>query len=143
MIEIEIPQDITKYESKLIGPFTTRQLICLVGLVGGCVASYKAITSILGNESPLKMIIPMIVAVPFALIGWYKPYGMYFEKFIKSIFIFTFVAPTKRLYKIENVYDEFDKIIDKEEKEKIEKTNPQAQQKNKKKHTNKKTKGAG
>lgn len=129
MIEIEIPQDITKYESKLIGPFTTRQLFCFVGLVGGCVASYKATVSLLGDESGLKMILPMIVAIPFALIGWYKPYGLPFEKFIKSIFVSMFLAPAKRLYKIENVYDEFDKIIDEEEKAKLAQTKTQSQEK--------------
>ena len=36
MIEVEINQDIRDYKTKLIGPFTTRQVICLV-LGGGTV----------------------------------------------------------------------------------------------------------
>ena len=125
MIEIEIPQDIRKYEAKLIGPFTTRQLLCTIGLVIGCVISYKAATSLFGSDSSLRTIFPMIVAIPFGLVGFYKPYGMPFEKFAKSVFVSMFLAPTKRLYKIKNTHDEFDKIIDNEEKAKLAKENPQ------------------
>lgn len=138
MIEIEIPQDISKFETKLIGPFTTRQLLCFIGLVAGCVGSYKAVTAFLGDESSLKMIIPMIVAIPFALIGWYKPYGMNFEKFVSSTFVSMFLAPTKRVYKIENTFDAFDKMIDDEEKAKFAKENPQIAKENKKKNKKKK-----
>ena len=121
MIEIEIPQDISKYESKLIGPFTTRQTICVVGLAVGCISSFFAVSS------------------PFALIGWYKPYGMHFEKFAKSVFVSLILAPAKRLYKIDNVYDRFDKMIDAEEKAKLAKESQQ----NTKKSKSKKRKGAG
>ena len=30
MLETQIPKDIRKYESKLVGPFTLRQLICFI-----------------------------------------------------------------------------------------------------------------
>lgn len=135
MIEIEIPKDIREYESKLIGPFTTRQLLCGIGLVLSCYLSYKAAVSVLGDESSLKFFFPMICAIPFGLVGWVKPYGMHFEKFAKSVFVSLVLAPAKRFYKIDNVYDRFDKIIDKEEKEKqlqLEKASKEASSNHKK-----------
>lgn len=139
MIEIEIPQDISKYESKLIGPFTTRQTICVAGLLVGCISSFFAVSSVFGEDSPLRLLVPMIIAIPFALIGWYKPYGMHFEKFVKSVFVSLILSPAKRLYKIDNVYDRFDKMIDAEEKAKLAKESQQ----NTKESKSKKRKGAG
>ena len=122
MIEIEIPKDVRDYEAKLIGPFTTRQLFCFLGLVGACFLTYKGTSALLGKDSSFVVILTMIAAIPFGLVGWFKPYGMHFEKFAKSVFISTILAPAKRLYKIENLYDNFDKMIDNEEKAKIAKT---------------------
>lgn len=67
MIEIEIPQDISKYESKLIGPFTTRQTICVVGLAVGCISSFFAVSSAFGEDTPLRLLVPMIIAIPLPL----------------------------------------------------------------------------
>jgi len=119
MIEIEIPKDIRDYEAKLIGPFTTRQLFCAIGLAIGCFGSYKIAVNIFGEDTGLVWLFPAIVAVPLGLIGWYKPYGLPFEKFAKSVFVSMFLAPAKRVYKISNLHDEFDLLIDKEEKAKI------------------------
>lgn len=135
MIELEIPKDVRAYEAKLIGPFTTRQLFCAIGAALGFYGAYKAAESILGEDSGLLLLFPIIVAVPFALIGWVKVYGLPFEKFAKSVFISMFLAPTKRLYKIENTFDRFDKIIDDEERTRFAKENPEAAKAAKKKKT--------
>lgn len=132
MIEIEIPQDIRKYESKLIGPLTTRQVFAVIGIVVGCVASFKAVSAAFGDETPLRLIAPMIISIPFALFGWYKPYGMHFEKFVKSVFVSLILAPAKRLYKIDNLFDRFDKLIDNEEKAKLAKETSQQPKRNSK-----------
>ena len=100
MIEIEIPKDVRDYETKLLGPFTTRQLICAVCMAVLCILTYKGASSILGEESSLKIFFPIVVAIPFGLIGWVKPYGMKFEKFAKSVFVSMFLSPAKRVYKI-------------------------------------------
>ena len=126
MIELEIPKDIRAYEAKLIGPFTTRQLFCAIGGALGFYGSYKAAAAVLGEDSSLIWLFPIIVAIPFALIGWVKLYGLTFEKFAKSVFVSMFLAPTKRLYKIENTFDKFDKLIDDEEKARFAKENPEA-----------------
>lgn len=103
-IEIKIPKEINKYEAKFIGPFTLRQTlslgVCLPIGVGLFVLSKPYIGSDLAG---------FLVAPPAAigyLFGWYKPYGMKFEKYLQTAFINSFVAPSKRLYKTENYYSQ-------------------------------------
>ncbi len=119
MIEIEIPKDVRDFEAKLIGPFTARQLFCAIGLALGCYGSYKMAVNLFGEGASVNMLFPIVGAIPFAAVGWFKPYGMHFEKFARSVFVSMFLSPTKRLYKIDNTFDRFDKIIDAEEKAKV------------------------
>lgn len=137
MIEIEIPKDIKDYEPKLIGPFTTRQTICFAAIVLIMVVGYNVLKLFFDNG--LKVIIPLVVsAIPMA-IGWYKPYGMRFEKYALSQFQTVILPPKKRLYKVDNIYDQFDKIIEKEEAEKAKQESVQKQRE--KNSKNKKSKG--
>lgn len=102
MIEIPIPKDVRKYEAKLVGPFTTRQLFCFIGAAAISYIAYKAIGSTLGSESTLMVC--GLLASPLLILGWYKPYGMPFEKFFQSAFISTVLAPRHRKYKTKNAY---------------------------------------
>ena len=81
MIEIEIPKDINKYEAKLIGPFTTRQTACFVI---ACALGIPAFTSLkhYGVPQDMCMLITILIFLPAILVGWVKPYGMKFEKFL-------------------------------------------------------------
>lgn len=120
MIEVPIPQDIREFEPTLIGPLTTRHTICLVAMA--CVTySVYFIEKSLGID-PMDAPVFMIPAIPIALFGWYKPYGMHFEKFIDKAYNDNFACPTKRLYKIENCWD-----VISEEKEKEERNEARAQ----------------
>lgn len=107
-IEIEIPKDITKYESKLIGPLTTRQTVCLVPGIGLGILVFNVLKPYLSQEMLIGVV--MITSLPFLLCGFYKPYSMPFEKFIKSVFISMFIAPAKRKYITVNVYDEINNL---------------------------------
>lgn len=126
MIEIEIPKDIKDYEPKLLGPFTTRQLICTVAVAGIMFVGYNVLKNVFDNG--LKIVIPLIICLLPILIGWYKPYGMRFEKYLVSQFYTTIIPPKKRLYKVENKFEEFEKIIEKEEKERLEQEKRNARQ---------------
>lgn len=120
MIEIDIPKDIREYDSKLVGPFTTRQTICLVA--GGAVAF--AVYSLIKNielPSDAQLIITGIFIIPFILFGWFKPYGMALEQFLKVALISNFIAPAKRIYEVNNMYIEKKKRLTKKEKEKKKK----------------------
>lgn len=101
MLEAPIPKDIRKYDAKLVGPFTTRQLFCFVGGAILSYGTYKFFGPALGSTA---LTVCAIVAAPFLVMGWYKPYGMVFEKFFKTAFISTVLAPHNRKYKTKNIF---------------------------------------
>lgn len=111
MIEIKVPKEITKYETKLIGPFTSRQVVVLLICVPIVAFCYITVSSYVDSS------IAGYICLPFgaigALFGWVKPYGLPFEKYLKSVFVSSFLAPTVRVYKTENYYD----LISKKAKE--------------------------
>lgn len=102
MIEIKIPKEVTKYEAKLIGPFTSRQCVALVIFVPLAVLTYNFARAYLGAS--VAPYLCCIVAAPGALFGWVKPYGMKFEEFASSVVINGFIAPMKRKHISENYY---------------------------------------
>lgn len=116
MIEVNIPKDIRDYEPTLVGPLTTRKFVCLIimiALVYGCYMIEKAL-----DIDPLQAPVFLLFAIPPFLMGWYKPYGMYLEKFLGKAIRDNFLAAAKRPYQIENMWDG---IIEEEEKaERIE-----------------------
>ena len=125
MIEIQIPKDIRKYEAKLIGPFTLRQLICFVI---ACVVGYVVYDVM--NKLKLQehaMPICMICVAPVLAFGWVKPYGMPLEKFLQTALISTLLAPTERKYKTKNNFkittDDHKKINQSEYKKRLKKAN--------------------
>lgn len=112
-IEMKIPKEINKYEAKAVGPFTLRQLICLLICLPICVGLFILVKPYVGVD-----LAGFIVIAPASvgwLFGWCKPYGMKFEKYMQTVFINSFLAPTKRLYKTENYYANILKEIAKEE----------------------------
>ncbi len=103
MIEIEVPKDIRKYEAKLVGAFTTRQVGCLAVAAVICVPIYFLLKDILPRD--VVTLIIMILALPEVLLGWVKPYGMTFELFVRTAFISNVLSPKKRKYVTTNVYE--------------------------------------
>lgn len=114
MIEIEIPEDVKKYEAKLIGPFTTRQIICLIGAAISGIGVYFLTNRVLHLETDAFIILLVLIAVPFALFGWIKPNEMKFEQYLYTIIRHSLLAPQHRVYKTENLYEQFDNLIAKE-----------------------------
>lgn len=115
MIEIKIPKEVNTYEAKFIGPFTLRQSICLLIAMPACILLYNLLGSIVPRDLLfLFMIIPAGIAYLF---GWFKPYGLKFEKFLQNVFITAFVAPSKRKYSTENYFAYLNEQIRKEEQE--------------------------
>lgn len=103
MIEIKIPKEVTKYEAKLVGPFTARQCITLLIVVPVIALIYINASKVMNSTISAYLCIP--VGGIGALFGWVKPYGLTFEKFLKSVFINSFIAPSERLYRTDNYYD--------------------------------------
>lgn len=102
MIEIRINKDVGSYEAKFIGPLTMRQTICV------CIAApiayflYRTLSPLFPDLAGFFVAIPAGIAWLF---GWTKPYGMRCEKFIQSIFVNMFLAPSHRKYKTVNAHE--------------------------------------
>lgn len=104
MIEIEVNQDIREYKTKLIGPFTTRQVICLI--LGGTtvIGAHNLLQPYLTSDT--TTFVCMILAVPFILMsGIFEPHGMKMEDFLKASFVSLVLSPTVRKYELENSYN--------------------------------------
>lgn len=125
MIEISIPKDIRKYETKVVGPFTVRQTVGLViGLAFGGLGF--AITKSMHLSSDLRTFLTMLMCAPGVLIGWIKFYAIPFEKYIQIIIRNTFLIPKKIKYKTILFDGELQKLEnaleDKDSKKKKKKT---------------------
>lgn len=126
MIEVSIPQDIREFETTVVGPLTARHLVCIVGIAAVTYAGYFIEKA--AGLNPLDLPIFAIPALPFGLIGWWKPYGMHFEQFIGKAYEDNFSCPAKRLYKVENAWDT---IIKEKEKEIIDEERAKAREEGK------------
>ena len=114
MIEVEMSKDIRDFQTKLIGPFTKRQLICIViGLAYGVPLFF--IFGSTGMDIVLRVLIPVILMTPTIACGWVNLYGMPLEKFMVHIIKTVFFRPKRRLYQIENVYLMIDKDVNGED----------------------------
>ena len=128
MIELEVPKDIRRYEAKLFGPFTTRQLICFVIAAAIAFVALKFLGALMPQDFAFFFII--ILDLPILLCGWWKPYGMQFEKFAKVAFTTTFISPTARKYVIENAFSDKEKQDKAAEANKKQKAKKQIKSKN-------------
>ena len=106
MIEGQVPKDIRKYEAKLLGPFTTRQVI--FGVVAAVVAYavYGICKGPLGSSNAITAC--MIFSMPILSFAFIKPYGMPLEKFIQTAFVSNVMAPRVRKYKTNNHFKQIE-----------------------------------
>ena len=105
MVEVPIPKDITKFKPTLIGPFTTRQVVC------GCIAAavdyliFKIISiSSISITLDTLIGIEVLFAAPILAFSLIFPYDMPLEKFLKNVFLLSFIAPKTRVYEINNCF---------------------------------------
>lgn len=102
-IEIKIPKEINSYEAKLLGPFTTRQTVCVIGLAAAALFVYNLTSPYIGQDNATSLC--FISAAPYALCGWVKPYGMHFEEYLACILQCVIVKPMRRKYQTKNYYE--------------------------------------
>ena len=134
MIKVQMTDDIRKYETKIIGPFTGRQATCVgIGLVVGFV-----IASLIPTTWDNKLVIALFLAMPIWICGWIKVSDTPLEIFIIRI-IYTFVlTPTKRKYKVKHwLKEDIEKYDKKVEKARLSKMSSSEQKKYKNKKANK------
>ena len=95
--KIEINKDIREYKEKFLGPLSLRETVCLVL---GVLTAYFVKTTFFSDvelASDVSGFIGMVCMIPFFIIGWAKPYGMYLEEFIRCA-MGSLLSPVKRRY---------------------------------------------
>ena len=94
MIEVEIPNNIAEYKTKLLFGLTGKQVAC-VALTATCIfLDFKFLKPYIGETFAIFLaVIPAFLA---AMFGWVEPYGMTFDKYLKSVLLQAFIAPRKR-----------------------------------------------
>ncbi len=113
-VEVEMSDDIRKYETKTIGPFTTRQAVCT-----GIALLYSIPIGVFAPvEIDNKILIILVVALPVILAGYIKMDGATFEILLLRLAYWKFLSPPKRKYKTPNTFHEAMKEMEKKEKRK-------------------------
>ena len=116
------PKDVGTYESKLVGPFTQRQVICLsIGAVPAVIiASFLGALGMDGYTIAAVCIIFMIIP-GFLAFGSNFCYGMKPEDFIIEYYTYHIKSKNVRLYETNTLDDKLDVIHKKEQKKEAQK----------------------
>ena len=115
MIEVPMTDDIRKFETNIVGPFTLRQVVCVA------VAALVAIPVFIFWEGEVtdKIFPAMIAAGPILAFGWIKMDGCPAEMILMRYLFTKFLAPPMRKALTESEYHkEFVKLKKEEQKKK-------------------------
>lgn len=118
MIEVQVPKDISGYETPFLGPFTARQLICVIitGIVEYIyylVLKHLGISIMATDDGSIVICIGIIIAVPILYFAAAKPYGMNPEVYIYNFLLPSLIAPKDRPYATKLTYDSILEEIEK------------------------------
>lgn len=96
MIGAPIPQDVLKFESKLIGNFTAREAVIYgAGIIVAATVVFKAIPSYIDVNT--KLIVGTLIMLVFFAWGHAKPFGQPLEKVIFPIIEDNLLKPSVRI----------------------------------------------
>ena len=105
MIEVDIPSiDPIQHEPKLIFGMTLRQAVCVIVGGGAGIVSYLLVNSFVQNPE-VSMAAFVIFMLPACCLGWYKPYNMKCEDYLKLVYYNNFVSYPTRILKTDNAED--------------------------------------
>lgn len=97
MIEIEIPNNVSEYKPKFLFNLTGRQFTAVLLTAVAIFLDFKFLEPFVGET--IAVIIAIIPALCGACFGWIEPYGMPFEKYLKSVLFQAVLAPHIRKVK--------------------------------------------
>ena len=100
MIEVKTPRDIMAYETKVFGPLTLKQLICIIIAIVLDIFLYSMIIKPYQLPEKLAFYVIAITDIPILAFGYCKPKGISLDKYIKMIYQTAFLAPTLRKNKV-------------------------------------------
>lgn len=101
MLEIQMSKDIKTFEPTIVGPFTLRQIIWItIGTVLALPAFF-----LMPGEITVRILIATLIAAPLIMCGWVKVQGMYLDRYLMIIFVYTFLESRKRVNEDANVFE--------------------------------------
>lgn len=114
MIRVTMVNDIRKYETKMIGPFTKRQTICMIiGIVFGVLAAL-----VLPLKMSDKLLVAVVCGAPIILCGYIKKNGRYLEELALFWVYRNLLTPKLRTARCKNHYRETLNEINRQEEAK-------------------------
>lgn len=96
MIETKMPKDIRSYKTKLIGPFTMRQIICVAVMAVVDFILYALVIQPFQLQAEFIIYGLIFIDIPIGAFGWIEPQGLPLEKYLKDVLLRSFIAPVKR-----------------------------------------------
>lgn len=125
---VSIPEDIYGYESKSVGNFTIRQVVCislsLVVIIATIVLLY-----LLTGIVEISAFVAAILGVPISLCGIIKQDGQPLEKVIRYKLLWKFKYPHNRPYQMDNLYQRIEREAARLETEETQNASGNAAQK--------------
>lgn len=120
MIETNVPDDIRQYKTKLIGPLTLRQLICIGIAMVVDIILFSIVTSVIHNSVDTKTIIViLLIVVDLPIMAFTKTVqGIPMEEYVKDYMAYNFMTPLHRYENTEICSYKEEVLTDKEKKKK-------------------------
>ena len=116
MVETNIPKDIRVYKTRVVGPLTLRQLICLCIAVALDGLLYLVFENLL--HVPVRIFIFLLIFMDIPVMAFSIDVGgVPMEVYLKNTIIYTLLAPTKR--KMSTKLDDDNYYMSDEERKKI------------------------
>ena len=101
MLEIQMSKDIKTFEPTIVGPFTLRQIIWItIGTVLVMPAFF-----LMPGEITVRILIATLIAAPLIMCGWVKVQGMYLDRYLMIIFVYSLLESRKRVNDDANVFE--------------------------------------
>ena len=101
-IEIKTNKEVRDYQESIFFGLSLRQFICSAMAIAVAVLLYFLLGRILGNGEVGWVCI--MAAFPFAICGFFRYNGMYFEQFAWAFIRSELLYPRQLVYKSENLY---------------------------------------
>ena len=101
MLEIQMSKDIKTFEPTIVGPFTLRQIIWIT--IGTVLAMPTFF--LMPGEITVRILIATLIAAPLIMCGWVKVQGMYLDRYLMIIFVYSLLESRKRVNDDANVFE--------------------------------------
>lgn len=116
MVEVQIPKDVSGYETPFLGPLTARQTVCVTLTTVVEYIYYNVMKYLnIGLDVNSLVCIGIVIAVPILYFAIGKPYGMRPEVYIYNYLLPSLLSPKDRPYQTHLTYDSIIEMVEQQE----------------------------